>query len=451
MAVFKRKIYSELQEWKKQSNGSTALLIEGARRIGKTTIIEEFAKNEYKTYIMIDFSNTKESFTRDVKDVFEKSKDYNEFFQMLQLVMGIKLYERESLIIFDEVQKYTKAREMIKFLVKDARYDYIETGSLISLKSNSKKILIPSEERKIEMFPMNFEEFLIALNENQLLENIKECYKSSKSLFEPVHKKAMHLFRTYMAVGGMPQAVNKYIETGDFEQVDLVKKDIIKLYREDLLKISRKSSSVTPLIIYDRIQSMFSNHSFEIVASSFSKNTKLYTCLNNVDELESSKIVNVAYEIKNIDATLSLGFDMSGVKVYSGDTGLLVSKMFYDKKFLDNSLYKSIILDKLSVDEGFLFENVAAQELRANGHKLKYNTFYLENSNKLYSIDFFIEKRNKISPIEVKSSNYNSHTSLDEFCRKYHQYIDEKIIVYSKNFKIENNIKYIPLYMLMCI
>lgn len=451
MKVFKRKIYSELEEWKKQSNGTTALLIEGARRIGKSTIIEEFAKNEYKSYIMIDFSNTKESFTKEVKDVFEKSKDYNEFFQMLQLVMGIKLYERESLIIFDEVQKYTKAREMIKFLVKDARYDYIETGSLISLKSNSKKILIPSEERKIEMFPMNFEEFLIALSEDQLLENIKESYKLNKPLFEPVHKKAMHLFRTYMAVGGMPQAINKYIETGDFEQVDLVKKDIIKLYREDLLKISRKSSSVTPLIIYDRIQSMFSNHSFEIIASSFSKNTKLYTCLNNVDELESSKIVNVAYEIKNIDATLSLGFDMSGVKVYSGDTGLLVSKMFYDKKFLDNSLYKSIILDKLSVDEGFLFENVVAQELRASGHMLKYNTFYKENSNKLYSIDFFIEKKNKISPIEVKSSNYNSHASLDEFYRKYHQYIDEKIIVYSKNFKIEDNIKYLPLYMLMCI
>ena len=270
MAVFKRKIYNELKEWKKQSNGSTALLIEGARRIGKTTIIEKNTKNEYKTYIMIDFSNTKESFTKEVKDVFEKSKDYNEFFQMLQLVMGIKLYERESLIIFDEVQKYAKAREMIKFLVKDARYDYIETGSLISLKSNSKKILIPSEERKIEMFPMSFEEFLIALNEERLVDNIKESYESNKSLFEPVHKKAMHLFRTYMAVGGMPQAVNKYIETENFEQVDLIKKDIIKLYSEDLLKISRKSSSVTPLIIYDRIQTMFSNHSFEIVASSFS-------------------------------------------------------------------------------------------------------------------------------------------------------------------------------------
>ena len=449
--VFKRKIYDDLLKWKNQSNGKVALLVEGARRVGKSTIIEEFAKNEYKSYIMIDFSNTKESFTKDVKDVFEKSKDYNEFFQMLQIVIGTKLYERKSLIVFDEVQKYIKAREMIKFLVKDGRYDYIETGSLISLKKNSRKILIPSEERKIEMFPMCFEEFLIALGEEQLLENIKNSYKERKPLFEPIHKKAMNLFRTYMAVGGMPKVVSEYIKTNDYEKVDLEKRDIIKLYREDLLKISRKKSSVTPLIIYDRIQSMFSNHSFEILPASFSKNTKLFTCLNNVDDLESSKVVNVAYEIKNIDATLSLGYDLSGVKVYSGDTGLLVTKMFYDKEFLDNSLYKSIILDKLSVDEGFLYENVVAQELRANKHSLKYNTFYKENSNNIYSIDFFVEKNKKFSPIEVKSSNYNSHASLDEFYNRYHQYIDKKIIIYSKGYKEENNIIYLPVYMTMCI
>ena len=449
--IFKRKIYDELLNWKKQSNGSTALVVEGARRVGKSTIIEEFGKNEYKSYIMIDFSNTKESFTKDVKDVFEKSENYDEFFQMLQIVKGIKLYPRESLIIFDEVQKYIKAREMIKFLVKDGRYDYIESGSLISLKKSSRKILIPSEERRVEMFPMCFEEFLMALGEEQLLENIKICFKENKALFEPVHKKAMNLFRTYMAVGGMPKVVSKYLETKDYEQVDFEKKDIIKLYRDDLLKISRKSSSVTPLIIYDRIQSMFSNHSFEISPSSFSKNTKLFTCLNNIDDLESSKVVNVAYEIKNVDATLSLGFDLSGVKVYSGDTGLLVTKMFYDKKFLDNTLYKSIILDKLSVDEGFLFENVVAQELRSNGHSLKYNTFYKTNSNKLYSIDFFIENNRKFSPIEVKSSDYKSHSSLDEFYNKYHQYIDKRIIVYSKNYREENGILYLPIYMVMCL
>ena len=450
--IFKRKIYDELLKWKNKSNGETALLIEGARRIGKSTIIEEFAKNEYESYIMIDFSDSKKSFTKDVRDVFEKTESYDEFFQALQLIKNVKLHVRKSLIIFDEVQKYTKAREMIKFLVKDGRYDYVETGSLISLKKNSRKILIPSEEKTIEMFPMSFEEFLIALGEEQLIENIKLCYKERKPLFAPIHKKAYSLFRTYMAVGGMPQAVKKYIETNDFEQVDEKKKDIIKLYREDLLKISRKSSSVTPLIIYDRIQSMFSNHSFEIIASSFSKTTKLYTCLNNVEELESSKIVNVAYEIKNVDSSMTLGFDMSGVKVYSGDTGLLISKMFYDKKYLDNSLYKSIIMDKLSVDEGFLFENVVAQELRANGHSLKYNSFYKEGSNRLYSIDFFVENNNnKIIPIEVKSSNYASHSSLDEFCIKYHQYIGDKIIVYSKNYKEENGIIYLPIYMVMCL
>ena len=298
---------------------------------------------------------------------------------------------------------------------------------------------------------MCFEEFLLALGEEQLLENIKTCYKEKKALFDPVHRKAMGLFRTYMAVGGMPKVVSKYLETKDYEQVDMEKKDIIKLYREDLLKISRKSSSVTPLIIYDRIQSMYSNHSFEISPSSFSKNTKLFTCLNNIDDLESSKVVNTAYEIKNVDATLSLGYDLSGVKVYSGDTGLLVTKMFYDKKFLDNSLYRSIIMDRLSVDEGFLFENVVAQELRANCHSLKYNTFYKSNSNKLYSIDFLIDENRKFSPIEVKSSDYKTHSSLDEFYRKYHQYINRRIIVYSKKYREEDGIVYLPLYMVMCL
>ena len=449
--VFKRKMYNQLLDWKKTYDGKAAILIEGARRIGKSTICEEFAKNEYKSYILINFANTKESFTKDMKKVFEETSNYNEFFQSLQLLTGIKLYDRNSVIIFDEVQKYIKAREMIKFLVQDGRYDYIETGSLISLKKNSKRIVIPSEEIKVEMHPMNFEEFLIALNEEELLNYIKESYNSKKALSDVIHKKAMKLFRTYMAVGGMPQAVVEFIESNDFEKVDNAKKNIIKLYREDLTKISRKSSSVTPLIIYDKIQSMFSNHTFKIDASSFSKNTKLYTCLNNVDELESSKIVNVAYEIKNIDSSLTTGFDLSNVKVYSGDTGLLITKMFYDKKYLDNYLYKSIILDKISVDQGFLFENVVAQELKSKDYSLKYNSFYKDNSNKKYSIDFFLEENNKIIPIEVKSSDYKSHSSIDEFSKKYHQYISKKIIIYSKNFKIEDGIIYLPIYMTMCL
>ncbi len=328
--------------------------MEGARRIGKSTICEEFAKNEYKSYILINFADPKESFTKDMKAIFENADSYNQFLQEIQLLTDVKLYERNSVIIFDEVQKYIKAREMIKFLVKDGRYDYIEIGSLISLKKNSKNIVVPSEEKRIEMHPMNFEEFLVALKEEEILRYIKDSYNTSKALSDPIHKKAMRLFRTYMAVGGMPQTVLEFIKSNDFEKVDNVKKNIISLYREDLTKISRKSSSITPLIIYDKIQSMFSNHTFEISASSFSKNAKLYTCLNNVDELESSKIVNVAYEIKNIDASLTTGFDLSKVKVYSADTGLLISKMFYGKNYLDNSLYKSLILDKISVDQGFI-------------------------------------------------------------------------------------------------
>lgn len=426
-------------------------MVEGARRIGKSTICEEFAKNEYDSYLLINFADTRNSFTKDMRSIFENTSNYNEFFQELQMLTKIKLHERKSVIIFDEVQKYVPAREMIKFLVQDGRYNYIETGSLLSLKKNSRKIVIPSEEVKIEMHPMNFEEFLMAVNEEELLKYIKVCYKAKKALSEVFHKKAMKLFRTYMAVGGMPQAVNEYIESADFEQVDNIKKNIINLYQEDLGKISRKSSSVTPLIIYDRLQSFFSNHTFEISPSSFSKNTKLYTCLNNIDELESSKIVNIAYEIKNIDSTLTLGFNLSNVKVYSADTGLLISKMFYNKKYLDNTLYKSIILDKMSVDEGFLFENIVAQELKSKDYALKYNSFYKERGNRKYSIDFLLEDGKKISPIEVKSSNYKSHTSIDEFARKYHQYIQNKIIIYTKNYKEEDGILYLPIYMTMCL
>lgn len=449
--IFKRKIYKKMLDWKNKSKGKTALLIEGARRIGKSTIAEEFGKNEYKSYILINFADTKESFTKDMKKVFEDTTSYDEFFQALQLLTGIKLYERDSLIIFDEIQKYVPAREMIKKLVHNGRYDIIETGSLITLKKNSRKIVIPSEETKIEMHPMNFEEFLMALNEDELIKYIFECYKNRKPLLDSIHAKAKKLFRTYMAVGGMPQAVNEFIETKDFEKVDSIKKNIIALYREDLGKISRKSSSVTPLIIYDKIQSFFSNHTFEITATSFSSNTKLYTCLNNVEELESSKVVNVAYEINNIDATLNLGFNLTNVKVYSGDTGLLISKMYYDKKYLDNTLYKSIILDKLSVDEGFLYENVVAQELKSNDHSLKYNSFYIEGSKVKYSIDFLIENNNKIIPIEVKSAGYTSHSSLNKFIKKYHQYISKKILIYSKNYMEKDEIIFLPVYMTMCL
>lgn len=449
--VYKREIYNELLKWKNFAKGKSALLIEGARRIGKSTICEEFAKKEYKSYILINFADRKKSFTKDMKDIFEKTNSYEEFLQGIQILTGVKLYKRESVIIFDEIQKYIQAREMIKFLVADGRYDYIETGSLLSLKKHSRNIVIPSEETKLEMHPMNFKEFLYALNEEELLNYINECYSLRKPLLDSIHKKAMKLFRTYMAVGGMPQAINEFIETKDFEKVDNVKKNIINLYKEDLGKISRKGSSITPLIIYDKIQSFFSNHSFEISASSFSNNTKLFTCLNNVDELESSKIVNVAYEIKNVDLTLTLGFDFSNVKVYSADTGLLITKMFYNRKYMDNSLYKSIILDKLSVDEGFLFENVVAQELKAKNYTLKYNSFYKNRSNKKYSIDFLLEVDNKIVPIEVKSSNYKTHASIDEFSKKYPQYISKKIIIYQKNYREDDGYIYLPVYMTMCL
>lgn len=445
--MFHRKIYNEILKWKNESNGKTALLVEGARHVGKSTIVKTFAENEYKSFILIDFSDTKKSYNKSVKKIFTESENIDEFFTLLQLVTGIKLFPRESVIIFDEIQKNPSAREMIKQLVADGRYDYIETGSLISIKKNSSKIVIPSEEEKIQMYPMTFDEFLIALGEEEILKIIEECFSKQKPLHNIIHKKAMSLFRLYMAVGGMPQAVTTYIETKDFEKVDKIKKIIINLYREDLEKISRHGSSISPLIIYDNIQSVFSNHTFEIKTTSFSKNTKLYTCLNNVNELEKSKIINVAYEIRNIDPTLSLGLDLSNLKIYSGDTGLLISKMFMTTPYLNNPLYKSIILDKLSIDEGFLYENAVAQMLTAKGYSLKYNTFYKEKSTNLYSIDFVLTNEKKIFPIEVKSSNYKTHTSIDEFSKKYHQYIDKKYIIYSKNYLKDDNYIYLPIYM----
>lgn len=449
--LFQRNIYKKLLDWKNRSAGETALLLEGARRVGKSTIVEEFAKKEYRSYILINFGDTKGSFTKDVKAAFEKSQSYDEFFTMLQLVTGIKLYPGESLIIFDEVQKYIKAREMIKFLVKDGRFHFIETGSLISIKKNSRKIVIPSEEETLEMYPMTFDEFLTAAGEEMLVGNIQDSYKELQPLMQPVHQKAYRLFRTYMAIGGMPQAVSSFLETSDFEKADMIKKEIIKLYREDLDKISRKASSVTPRIIYDNIQSAYSNHSFEVSGSNFSKNTKLYTRLNNIEELEKSKVVNVAYDIRNIDASLSLGYDLSGVKVYSGDTGLLISKIYYDRKFVENGIYKSLILDKVSADEGFLYENVVAQMLRASGHELKYNTFYTKGSKSVYSTDFLITDGKKINPIEVKSSSYKTHASIDAFSQKYHQYIGKKYVIYGKNLIKENELIYLPVYMTWCL
>ena len=449
--IFERNIYNEMLKWKEKSAGKTALLIEGARRVGKSTIVKQFAEREYESYILINFGDTKGSFTKNVRHIFEHSENYDEFFSMLQLEFSTKLIPGKSVIVFDEIQKYIQSREMIKYLVADGRYSYIETGSLISIKKNSRNIIIPSEEEKLEMFPLGFDEFLKACKEDMMLDEIRKHFTAFTPLSESAHRKAMRLFRTYMAVGGMPQAVNAYIETKDFEDVDRTKKDIIKLYREDLEKISRKSSAVTPLIIYDNIQSLFSGHSFELSPSYFSKNTKLYTCLNNVDELEKSKTVNIAYDLVNIDPTLSLDLNMGGVKVYSGDTGLLISKMYMNTSYVENELYKSIILDKLSVNEGFLYENIVAQTLRASGHDLKYSSFYKEGSNKKYSIDFLFGNGKKISPVEVKSSGYQQHSSIDEFVRKYHSIIDKSYIIYGKNLKVDGDYIYLPVYMAFCL
>lgn len=451
--ILKRKAYNQLLKWKKETNGSRAILVEGARRIGKSTIVEEFAKNEYESYILIDFAKASNA----VIDAFENHKNnFDELFMILSLEYGVKLFKRESVIIFDEVQLYPQARQLIKYLVADGRYDYIETGSLISIKENVQNILIPSEERKLKMYPLDFEEFCWCFGEEILAEYIRKCFNERRALDEKLHDKAMFLFKQYMLIGGMPKSVIAFIEgTRDFDAADLEKRDILNLYRDDILKITDRYRSKV-LAIFEQLPGFLSKHEKRVVLSKIAKGSTLDQYTDTFFWLGNSMICNECFLTHDPNIGLALNEDRSYIKCYMGDTGLLVSHAFDENSLADSELYKQIINDKLSVNEGMLYENAIAQMLVANGHKLYFYTHYNEEKRRNdIEIDFIISNNNKLKykiyPIEVKSSKKYSIASLERFKEKYKSRIGECYVIHPKNFSIKDGITYLPAYMAMCL
>ena len=438
--MFRRKIYDKLLEWKTESDGRTALLIEGARRVGKSTVVEEFAKNEYESYILIDFSRASKA----VKELFEDISDLDYLFLQLQLQYKVDLHERRSLIIFDEVQQCPLARQAIKALVADHRYDYVETGSLISIKRNVKDILIPSEERKISMYPMDHEEFLWAVGDTTTIPLLKKVFDSGKPVGVQIHRKLMRDFRLYMLVGGMPQAVNEYIETNNFRKVDQIKRDILNLYEDDFKKIdpTGKLSS-----LFDAIPAQLNKNASRYQVSSVLNGERAENILESIAELKDSKTVLVSYHANDPNTGISNNKDLGKFKLFLSDTGLFTTLMFKDRDFTENIIYEKLLNDKLSANLGYLYENAVAQILTANGDALFYHTFMNESTRRNYEIDFILARKNKVCPIEVKSSGYKTHASLDAFSRKFSDRILDKYLIYTKDFAKDEDIFCLPIYL----
>ncbi|MDE6388115.1 MAG: AAA family ATPase [Lachnospiraceae bacterium] len=442
----KRKIYARLLEWKEKDNGSCAILLDGARRVGKSYIAEQFAKNEYRSYLLIDFAHL----PREVKEIFENDiNDFDLFFNKLSAYYRVMLYRRESLIVFDEVQRYPAARELIKYLVADGRYDYLETGSLISLRMNVEDIVIPSEEEHVEMFPMDFEEFLWAMGDETTVPLLKQCYEEFRPLGQALHRRVMNDFRQYMLVGGMPQAVDTYIRTKNFEETDRIKKRILTLYREDITKFA-KGYEAKVLAVFDEIPSQLSKTEKKYKLSSIDKEARFRDYENTFMWLSEAMIVNNCYNATDPSVGLSMSGEHSTRKCYMGDTGLLVTYSFMDDEFMDNELYRDILLDRLHVNEGMLMENIVAQELRANGHRLFfYSRSDTDRRENNMEIDFLIRHQRKICPVEVKSGAYRKHSSLDKFRNKFSSKIGQPYILYTKDILVKEDVVHLPIYMTM--
>lgn len=443
-SIFKRKIYSKLLQWKEESAGSTALLVEGARRIGKSTIVEEFARNEYEAYVVIDFSNVE----LEILELFNHVSNLQSFFLRLQALTGVTLPNGKSLVIFDEVQFCPKARQAIKHLVKDGRYHYIETGSLISIRQNIKDILIPSEERKIEMYPMDFEEFLWAIGKPATFDLIRQCYNDLEPLGDAIHRSVMRDFRTYLCIGGMPQAVSAYVNGSDFKTIDGVKRDILHLYMQDLRRIDGKGRAST---IFQSIPAELSRNTLRYRVGEVIENARLSRLGELFADIADSKTVNFAYHADDPGIGLALHADYDYFKMYLADTGLFVTLAFMERDFTENDLYRKLLSDKLPADLGYVYENVVAQMLKSAGHSLFYYTFNKVNeegeASTTYEIDFLINEKSKISPIEVKSSGYKTHKSLDEFQKKFSSRIQRRYLIYTKDLRREGDLLCLPVYM----
>lgn len=427
-------------EWKEQSGGKTALLIEGARRIGKSTVVEGFAQKEYQSYILIDFSRA----SQETRQLFEDVSDLNYLFLQLQLQYKTDLHTRNSVIIFDEVQLCPKARQAIKALVEDGRYDFIETGSLISIKKNVQDILIPSEERKINMYPMDYEEFLWALGDDTTFSLLKKCFETNQPLGDALNRRQLRQFRLYMLVGGMPQAVAAYIETNSFRKVDEVKRDIISLYENDFAKIDPTGRLA---MLYDAIPAQLNKNASRYQSSAVLNGERPDKILELIAELKDSRTALVSYHANDPNAGLSNTKDLSKFKLFLSDTGLFVTLMFKDKDFVENEIYEKLLSDKLSANLGYLYENIVAQCLTASGNELFYHTIMNERSKHNYEIDFLLTIKNKVIPLEVKSSGYKTHKSLDVFTGKYSDRIARRYIVYTKDLCKEQDIFCVPVYM----
>lgn len=439
--MFRRKIYSKMLEWKQESDGRTALLIEGARRIGKSTVVEAFARNEYESYIMIDFAKA----SKQIRTLFEDVSDLNYLFLQLQLQYKVDLHERNSVIIFDEVQLCPMARQAIKALVEDHRYDYIETGSLISIKKNVKDILIPSEERKISMYSMDYEEFLWAIGDETTFSLLKKCFEMNQGLGDTMNRKQLRQFRLYMLVGGMPQAIATYIETNNLRKVDEIKRDILNLYEADFAKID---STGRLAMLFDAIPAQLNKNASRFQAGSVLDGEKPDKILELIAELKDSKTVLVSYHANDPNAGMSNTRDLSRFKLFLSDTGLFVTLMFKDKDFTENEIYEKLLSDKLGVNLGYLYENIVAQCLAANGNELYYHTILNEKSKHNYEIDFILARKNKIVPLEVKSSGYKTHKSLDVFTEKFSDRILKRYLIYTKDMSKDQDIICIPPYMI---
>lgn len=442
--MFKRKIYDKLLEWKEGSNGKTAILIEGPRRVGKSTIVEAFGKNEYKSYMLIDFAFASNA----VRELFDDVSDLDYLFLQLQLQFQVDLHERNSLIIFDEVQFCPKARQAIKKLVADGRYDYIETGSLISIRKNVENILIPSEERRIEMFPMDFEEFLWATGDHFTNANLRKFYDGKFPLGQELNREMMRKFRLYMLVGGMPQAVKAYVETNNFKFVDELKRDIIDLYEQDFYKID-PTGRIS--MLFDAIPSELGRNSSRYQVSSVLKNKRASIISEEISELVASKTVLISYHSNDPSVGMATNLSMERFRLFLADTGLMVTLMFKDKDFTENVIYQKLLSEKLSKNLGVLYENIVAQTLAFNGNKLFYYTFYDEVQKRRFEVDFLLAQGNKVSPIEVKSSNYRKHRSIDEFSEKYSGRISSKYVVHTKDLKMAGDLLYLPFYLVQFI
>lgn len=445
----KRKIYNKLKDWKDNRARKEALLIDGARRVGKSYIVEEFAKNEYTSYILVNFANI----TKELREIFDNYlNDLDSFFTRLSLWSGVKLYEHETLIIFDEVQLYPKAREAIKWFVADNRYDYIETGSLVSIRKNTKGIIVPSEECHLDMHPMDFEEFLWALGEDSLMQFVEDCFVKKQAVGAALHRKLMDYLRLYMIVGGMPQAVNEYVESSDFNNVDHIKRNILNLYRNDIYNYASNDASKV-VRIFDSVPGQLQRHEKRFRIGDLQKGARTRDYQNAFFWLDESRIINTCYAATEPSIGLKLNRDDARYKLYFADTGLLISHSFDENEILSEKLYAKLLLDKIEINKGMLVENLVSQMFKASGKRLYYYAqSNRDNSEENMEIDFLIRKpvvttRHNICPVEVKSSNNYKTSSLIKFRNKFNQYLDICYVLHSGDLKEDNGILYLPLYM----